>query len=262
MLLPLALALGCIGNPNQGKPSGDSGTPIAATPPASLPPISLRLTDDEAIARAPVQLTASDGTGLRLVSMKARGVVDAPLAFTELHLTFENPTDRQIEGRFEIEMPPHAAISRFSMKVHGSWQEGEVVERQAARVAYEDFLHRKQDPALLENNAGNAFSARVFPIAPRERKELIVSYSQELPSSAEPYRLMLRGLPELDELDARILVRESDPAKASNIGGAATNTRVVEVKKTKYTPDRDLSVSPAESKAASAKTIGLRHENR
>ena len=259
VLLPLALALGCIGNPNQGTSGGD-GTPIASAPP-SLPPISLRLTDDEAIARAPVQLTASDGTGLRLVSMKARGVVDAPLAFTELHLTFENPTDRQIEGRFEIEMPPHAAISRFSMKVHGSWQEGEVVERQAARVAYEDFLHRKQDPALLENNAGNSFSARVFPIAPRERKELIVSYSQELPSSAEPYRLMLRGLPELDELDARILVRESDPAKASNIGGAATNTRVVEVKKSKYTPDRDLSVSPDESKAVRAKTIGLRHEN-
>jgi len=260
VLLPLALAFGCIGNPNQGK-TGANGTPIASAPPASLPPISLRLTDDEAIARAPVQLTASDGTGLRLVSMKARGVVDAPLAFTELHLTFENPTDRQIEGRFEIEMPPHAAISRFSMKVHGRWQEGEVVERQAARVAYEDFLHRKQDPALLENNAGNSFSARVFPIAPRERKELIVSYSQELPSSAEPYRLMLRGLPELDELDARILVRESDPAKASNIGGAATNTRVVEVKKSKYTPDRDLSVSPPESGAVRAKTIGLRHEN-
>jgi len=260
ILLPLALAFGCISNPTPDQSTtGADGT--IASPPPSLPPISLRLTDDEAIARAPVQLTASDGTGLRLVSMKARGVVDAPLAFTELHLTFENPTDRQIEGRFEIEMPPHAAISRFSMKVHGRWQEGEVVERQAARVAYEDFLHRKQDPALLENNAGNSFSARVFPIAPRERKELIVSYSQELPSSAEPYRLMLRGLPELDELDARILVREGDPGKASNIGGAATNTRVVEVKKSKYTPDRDLSVSPDEGEAVRAKTLGLRHEN-
>jgi len=43
-----------------------------------------------------------------------------------------------------------ASISRFAMKVNGAWQEGEVVEKQAARRAYEDFLHRKQDPALLE----------------------------------------------------------------------------------------------------------------
>ena len=41
-----------------------------------------------------------------------------------------------------------AAISRFAMKIGDRWQEGEVVERQAARVAYEDFLHRRQDPAL------------------------------------------------------------------------------------------------------------------
>jgi len=257
LLLPLTLALGCVGNPNKGdKPAGVEHT---FEPPTSLPPVALRLTDDEAIARAPVQLTASDGTGLRLVSLTARGVVDSPLAFTEMHLTFENPTDRQIEGRFEIEMPPHAAISRFAMKVHGSWQEGEVVERQAARVAYEDFLHRKQDPALLENNAGNSFSARVFPIAPRERKELIVSYSQELPSSAEPYRLMLRGLPELDQLDARVLVREAITKAGAQTG--EFNTRTVEVKKSKYTPERDLEVRPDKVASMEAKAIGLRHEN-
>ncbi|HGG56879.1 MAG TPA: hypothetical protein ENK31_03680, partial [Nannocystis exedens] len=129
-LLPIVLSLGCTANPN--KNADKPGAVVSYSRPASLPPQALRLTDDEAIARTPVQLTASDGTGLRLVSMKARAVIDAPLAFTELHLTFENPSDRQIEGRFEIEMPPHAAISRFAMKVHGNWQEGEVVERQAA----------------------------------------------------------------------------------------------------------------------------------
>ena len=42
-----------------------------------------------------------------------------------------------------------------------------MVELQAAREAYEDFLHRRQDPALLEKEAGNQFPARVFPIPPR-----------------------------------------------------------------------------------------------
>ncbi|MEZ4385126.1 MAG: TonB family protein [Nannocystaceae bacterium] len=259
LILPLSVAIGCIANPNKGAGDGDGG--IVEATDSTLPPIALRLSESETTPRAPVQLTASDGTGLRLISMTARGVVEEPLAFTELHLVFENPNDRQIEGRFEIEMPPHAAISRFAMKVHGAWQEGEVVERQAARVAYEDFLHRKQDPALLENNAGNAFSARVFPIGPRERKELIVSYSQELPSSAEPYRLMLRGLPELDRLDARIIVREIAKATgASNLGGAAVDTRVVELTKSKYTPDRDLEVPTADANGR-VRPLGLRHQN-
>jgi hypothetical protein len=172
----------------------------------------------------PMSLTASDGTGLKLVSLKARAVVEEPLAFTELHLVFENPTDRTIEGRFEINMPTDAAISRFAMKIFGSWQEGEVVERRAAQVAFEDALHRKQDPALLENKAGNSFSARVFPILPRERKELIVSYSQELPSSAEPYRLPLVGLPELAELDASVILREPNPAKPGVSSSLATTS--------------------------------------
>ena len=253
-LVPLALALGLGCTPNPGKPGPDA----APAGPIVLPTKGLKLSDDGAIRRAPVSLTASDGTGLKLVSLTARAVVEEPLAFTEMTLVFENPNDRQIEGRFEIDMPPGAAISRFAMKIGGRWQEGEVVERQAARVAYEDFLHRKQDPALLENKAGNSFSARVFPIGPRERKELIVSYSQELASSAEPYRLMLRGLPQLDSLDASVIVREVAAAgAASNLGGAAVETRVVEVKKENYLPDRDLEVGGARATAAT----GLRHEN-
>ena len=82
---------------------------------------------------APVSLTASDGTGLRIVSFQARAVVEDPLAFTELRLTFRNPQNRQIEGNFEITLPPGAAISRFAMRQGDHWQEGEVVELQAAR---------------------------------------------------------------------------------------------------------------------------------
>ena len=113
---------------------------------------------------APISLTASDGTGLELVSLTADAVVEDPLAFTELHLVFQNPEHRVREGRFRITLPPGATISRFAMRIGDRWQEGEVVEQQAARVAYEDFLHRRQDPALLEAEAGNEFSARVFPI--------------------------------------------------------------------------------------------------
>ena len=156
------------------------------------------------VAPVPMSLTASDGTGLKMSDLKVRSVVQDPLAFTELTMTFENPEDRTIEGRFEITLPDGAAISRFAMKIDGRWQEGEVVEKQRARQVYEDFLHRGQDPALLEKDAGNSFRARVFPIPAKGRKELVISWSHALESSSEPYRVVLDGLPELDELDVHV----------------------------------------------------------
>ncbi len=152
---------------------------------------------------APVSLTASDGTGLKLVKLQARAVVMDPLAFTELTLSFENPLDRVIEGQFKVTLPAGATVSRFAMKIDGRWQEGEVVERQAARRAYEDFLHRRQDPALLEQSGGNEFTAKVFPIPAKGVKEVVLSYSHELVSSTANYVLPLKGLPEVGELDVK-----------------------------------------------------------
>src|SRR5262249_22272969 len=120
-------------------------------------------------------------------------------------LRFDNPRDQVIEGRFAITLPADAAISRLAMRTPAGWQEAEVVEKQLAREAYEDFLHRKQDPALLEKEAGNEFRARVFPIAARASKEIIVSYSHEL-HRGERYRLPLRGLPAVDDLRVTALI--------------------------------------------------------
>lgn len=163
----------------------------------------------------PVSLTAGDGTGLRLASMKAQAIIDGPLAFTELKMEFENPNDRTLEGTFRIALPQNASLGRFAMKIDGNWQEGEVVELETARRAYEDFLHRKQDPALMEKAAGNEFSARVFPIPAKGIKEIVVAYVQEI--EGPKYTLPLKGLPELGslEIEAKVLGAKADPPKVA-----------------------------------------------
>jgi hypothetical protein len=193
---------------------------------------------------APFSLTAQDGTGLELVSLQSRAVVEDPLAFTELKMVFRNPQDRQIEGRFEINLPPGSAISRFAMLIGDRWQEAEVVELQAARRAYEDFLHRRQDPALLEKNAGNTFSARVFPIPARGVKEIIVSYSESLPSNSEPYRLLLRGLPQLQDLDVDVVVPRAD------------GPQHLTLREKNFMPQRDLELATGRRSAE----VGLRFD--
>lgn len=226
LALPLLLALS-LSQWQRGNAQAAGDEPAAPAPvKAGLQPTARR--------DAPLSLTASDGTGLRLVDLTAQAVVEGPLAFTELRLTFENPQDRVLEGRFQITLPDQAAISRFAMKIEGNWQEAEVVELQAARVAYEDFLHRRQDPALMEKAAGNEFSARIFPIPAKGRKELILSYSQEIPDGT--YRLPLQGLPEIANLNLGVKVS----ASASD---SSLQPEIQSVRRENYRPEGDFVVS-------------------
>ena len=185
-LLAALLLSGC------SVPPAPSSRPQALTPqaPAAKVPV-----------RPPLKLTAADGTGLELVKLESKAMVQGPLAFTELHLTFRNGQNRVLEGHFEITLPEGAALSRLAMLNSQGWQEGEVVEKQRARVAYEDALHIRQDPALLEQSAGNRFQCRIFPIGANANKEIILSYSQQLAPN-QAYKLPLIGLPQVDDLAA------------------------------------------------------------
>ncbi|MEM6992156.1 MAG: AgmX/PglI C-terminal domain-containing protein, partial [Myxococcota bacterium] len=196
-----------------------------------------------AIERAPMSLTAGDGSGLRLRSITGTVVIEDPLAFTELRLSFENPEARRREGRFEFDLPHSGALSRLAMKIGARWMEGEVVERGKGRRTFETFVHRRPrvDPALLEKAAANRVSARVFPILPRERKEIIVSYSQPLAGGHGEYRLPLQGLPELDALDVRVVVKTADAPNSDRF--VTASQRVVEVRERDFAPDKDLVIA-------------------
>ncbi|KAF0162921.1 MAG: hypothetical protein FD160_4137, partial [Caulobacteraceae bacterium] len=163
-------------------------------------------------------------------------------AFTELHLTFHNPESRRREGRFEIALPARAAISRFAMRVGDDFQEGEIVERRRAQQVYEDFLHRKQDPALLEKNAGNQFSARVFPIEPNANKEIIVSYSEELERHDDQYRIRLGGLPEVDRIAIDVRVGSNSATGQESTARARTSSGQLRLKAEDFTPVADVEV--------------------
>src|SRR5262249_45055247 len=151
------------------------------------------------------------------------------------------PEPRIIEGQFRITLPIGASISRFAMRIGDKWQEGEVVELQAARRAYEDFLHRRQDPALLEQGAANEVTARVFPIPAKGEKELIISYSQELVRAGQSYTIPLVGLPELERLEI----------KAYAAGRTET------MSKTKWVPNANFQVAAAHNEGR----LGVRSDS-
>lgn len=184
-------------------------------------------------ADAKISLTASDGSGLVLRSIDARAVLYGPLAFTEVHLVFANPEPVMREGTFAIALPAGAAVSRFAMKLPQGWQEGEVVERQSARATYETFLRKRVDPAMLEKDTGssNVFRGRVFPILPRQEKEIVIAYTQTFTAASEPYRLPLVGLPSVEQLDIQLFVPSTKKAFVVHRNGVR--------------PDHDFEVSLA-----------------
>lgn len=172
------------------------------------------------LARAdgpPIRLTASDGTGLRLASIKVSGAIEDPAALTELHLVFENPQDRALEGRFQIALPQGASVSRFAVKgPDGKWIASAVTAREEAEVAYEGAAREGHAPALLEHSAGSELSARVSAIAPRGVTEILITYVQVLEAGTS-YVVPLKGLP------AAALSIDID-VRATGRGDGATRT--------------------------------------
>lgn len=175
------------------------------TPPKARIPGEPSSQQRSTASEPPMRLTASDGTGLVLRRLQVRGVIEDPLSRTELLLTFENPHDRVLDGQFELLLPPGAEVERFAMVVGGQWIESEVVEREHARQVYQAHKHTRRDPALLERERGRRFSGRVFPIAPRERKEIRLSYTSIHEQVGGVYRVPLAGLPRVDALDLQVI---------------------------------------------------------
>lgn len=153
--------------------------------------------------RAPIQLTASDGDGLELRELRVRAVIEGPLAFTELKMSFHNARKRELEGSFAITLPQGASVARLAMKSEGDWHEAEMVAKMRGREVHGPHLHKQVEPVLLEASIGNQIRARVYPIPANAEKQIIISYSQELPASGE-YRIPLAGLPQLRKLDVDV----------------------------------------------------------
>jgi tetratricopeptide (TPR) repeat protein len=219
-----------------GKPAADPSTPRGGDPKPRL-----ITTAGPAPATAPITFADPDGQELILEELSVRTAIHGMLSLTEMELRFRNPQERRIEGRFTCTLPPNAAISRFAKEVNGQLMEGEVVERLRANQVYEQFLHQMRDPALLEQEQGNRFSARIFPIEAGAPVRLIVSWTALLPmqGGARTYALPLRGLSKVNKLTFRAFVTPI-PGEGTEGKIVSSTAEVTSFDESDWTPDRDI----------------------
>jgi tetratricopeptide (TPR) repeat protein len=205
----------------------------------------------------PISFEDPDGQELILEDLSARTAIHGMLSLTELELRFRNPQNRRIEGRFTCTLPPNAAISRFAKEVNGQLMEGEVVERLRANQVYEQFLHQMRDPALLEQDQGNRFSARVFPIEANATVRLLVSYTALLPmrDGVRTYSLPLRGMSKVNKLTFRAFVTPV-PGEATSGAMTTSTAQVTSFEQRDWAPDRDIELTwRAENDVARARVF-------
>ena len=119
------------------------------------------------------------------------------VARVALDQTFFNEQPQQLEGVYKFALPPGAAVSRLAMYVDGRLTESAVVERMAARRIYEDIVYQRRDPALLEQMGANKVSMRIFPLAPRADKRVVLAYTQPLARTYDDLTVTV-PMPELE----------------------------------------------------------------
>jgi len=110
--------------------------------------------------------------------------IDGQVAVTSIDQEFYNPNDQRLEGIYMFPVPKGAHIDKFSMEIGGKMVDAELLRADKARQIYEDIVRKMRDPALLEYAGRDLFKVRIFPIEPRSRKPIKISYTELLRSDA------------------------------------------------------------------------------
>ncbi len=127
-------------------------------------------------------LIAEGGFGgvLEQTEHDVKVTINNGIAVTEVHQTFRNTEQRQVEALYVFPVPKGASVSNFSMWINGKEMIGEVVEKKRARQVYESYKQTRQDPGLLEQTDHKTFEMRIFPINAEAEQRIKLTYCQQL----------------------------------------------------------------------------------
>ena len=108
--------------------------------------------------------------------------INGNIAETVIDQEFFNPSNIMLEGFYIFPIPKNALIKDFSMEINGEMVFAELLDATKARQIYEDIVRQIKDPALLEYTGQGIFKVRIFPIEPKSKKKVNISYREVLDS--------------------------------------------------------------------------------
>jgi hypothetical protein len=175
---------------------------------------------------------------LQLKKLRVTVQVEGLRVRTIMDHIYYNPHGRTLQGTFKYTLPPESSVSYYAMfvgrqnrrprffvrkgvnrrllvrslpskvarltpkAVWGTLREARLVAAEKGREVFENITRRRIDPALLEQDAPNTFSGRVFPIQAKGYNRIILAYEQTLPEFRSQRVYRFRFPPEVaDSID-------------------------------------------------------------
>ena len=94
----------------------------------------------------------------------------------EVEETFTNNGGLIGEADYLFPLPKGAAFQDLKLSIDGELVAGETMNAEEARRIYEEIVRRQRDPALVEWMGHGLLRTRIFPIAPGEKKRIVVRF--------------------------------------------------------------------------------------
>ena len=107
-------------------------------------------------------------------------VINNGFAMTEVQQTFYNPNSQDLEAMYRFPLPKSASLSEVTIYVGEREINGEVLEKQKARQAYEDEKSRGNEAGLAEKNEFYTFDFKVHPVPANDETKVRFLYYQPL----------------------------------------------------------------------------------
>ena len=152
------------------------------------------------------------------------------VATTSIEQEFYNPSARQMEGYYLFPIPEGAVINEFKMEINGVLTEAELLDAKKAKQLYEDIVRKMKDPALLEYSERGLFKVRIFPIEPRSKKFVTISYNEILNKDYDFYEYVYP-----------LNTEKFSSAPLKNVS-ITTNIQTAEELKTVYCPTHNTEI--------------------
>lgn len=124
---------------------------------------------------APCRPCAPQGGVARVRSDVRVELVSGVLRY-EVSETFVNSGGALGEADYIFPLPRNAAFRDLRLMINGELVSGETMAADRARAIYEEIVRSQRDPALVEWFDHGLLRARIFPIAPGERKQVVVRF--------------------------------------------------------------------------------------
>lgn len=169
---------------------------LCAMPAFALDPV-LKVTDG-----------GSPGELLTMTRIQADVRVHDMLAETKVTMTFGNHLSRPVAADLYFPLPEGAVVSGYALDINGVMVDGVAVEREKARVVFEQEVRKGVDPGLVEKVSGNNYKTRVFPIPAKGSRTIMIRYISRLTLSGDDaiYDLPLHFSKPVDKFDLRVEV--------------------------------------------------------